>query len=121
MTMDQSAERRDSFRLPFATKVTCYVETTEKKYCGTLRDMSIEGFFMETIDCPHVGYKCNVEIILEGKHSRLRIEKLRGSIIRNNDEGMAVRFDERLEWMNDWDGLPTHLSFSINFVKSLLK
>ena len=121
MTMDQSVERRDSFRLPFATKVICYVETSEKKYCGTLSEMSIDGFFMETIDCPHVGYKCNIEIVLEGKHSRLRIEKLRGIIIRSNDEGMAVRFDERLEWMNDWDGLPTHLSFSINFVKSLLK
>ena len=99
MTMDQSTERRDSFRLPFSSKVICYVKTTDKKHYGTLRDMSIAGFFMETDDCPDVGQKCDIEIILDGKHSRLRIEDLSGIIIRNNDEGIAVRFDERLEWI----------------------
>jgi len=98
MTMDQSVEHRDSFRLPFTSKVNCHVDTIDKKYRGTLRDMSMTGFFMEIDDCPHVDYKCDIEIILEGKHSQLSIKNLSGRIIRNDDDGVAVRFDERLEW-----------------------
>lgn len=100
MTMDQSVEHRDSFRLPFTSKVICHVDTIDKKYRGTLRDMSMSGFFMETDDCPRVDDKCDIEIILEGKHSQLRIESLSGSIIRNTDDGVAVRLDELLEWFS---------------------
>jgi hypothetical protein len=72
--MDQSVEHRDSFRLPFTSKVICHVDTIDKNY------------------------KCDIEIILEGKHSQLSIKNLSGRIIRNDDDGVAVRFDERLEW-----------------------
>jgi len=98
--MDQSDERRNSFRLPFTSMVTCHVEVINKKYRGTLRDMSTTGFFMEIGDCPQVYYKCNIEIILEGEHSRLVIDNLRGSIIRNDEDGVGVRFDEPLEWFS---------------------
>ena len=98
--MDQSDERRNSFRLPFMSKVVCHVDMIDKNYRGTLRDLSTTGFFMETDDCPQVYYKCNIEIILEGEHSRLVIDNLSGSIIRNDDGGVGVRFDERLEWFS---------------------
>ncbi len=40
----------------------------------------------------------DIDIVFQGKHSRLLIEKVGGTIIRSTADGMAVRFDERLEW-----------------------
>ena len=96
--MSQPAERRESFRMPFATEVICYVGELDKKYKGTLRDLSITSLFMEADDCPDVGYKCNIDIILEGTNSRLEIKGVNGSVVRNDGDGVAISFDERLEW-----------------------
>ncbi|RLC07955.1 MAG: hypothetical protein DRI24_24090 [Deltaproteobacteria bacterium] len=96
--MSRSDERRVSFRMPFATEVICYVDELDKKYSGTLRDLSITSLFMEADDCPHIGCKCDIGIILEGEHSRLEIKNVSGSIVRSDDNGVAICFDERLEW-----------------------
>jgi len=96
--MKQSDERRISYRTPFVTKVVCHVDEHDKKFYGMLRDLSIIGLFMETKDCPSVESECSIDIILEGKHSQLKIEKVKGRVIRADDDGVAVYFDERLEW-----------------------
>jgi hypothetical protein len=96
--MDKSDERRISVRMPFVSQGFCHVRENKKKYCGTLRDISITGLFMELNDCPNVGQRCDIDIVFQGKHSRLLIEKVGGTIIRSTADGMAVRFDERLEW-----------------------
>ncbi len=96
--MSKSAERRVSFRMPFTTEVICHVDELDKKYCGTLRDLSITGLFVEMDDCPHAGCKCHINVILKGKQSRLEIKDVSGSIVRRDDDGVAIYFDERLEW-----------------------
>ena len=96
--MDKSDERRVSVRTPFVSQGFCHVHEDKKKYSGTLRDISITGMFMELNDCPNVGERCDIDIVFQGKHSRLLIEKVGGVIIRSTVGGMAVRFDERLEW-----------------------
>jgi hypothetical protein len=84
--------------MPFITKVICISKELRQEYCGTLRDISIVGLFMEMKDCPDVGGKCDVSIIFEGSHSRLLIENIGGKIIRCGKSGIAIRFDKRLEW-----------------------
>lgn len=96
--MDKSDERRVSVRSPFVSKGCCTVHETDKKYSGTLRDISITGLFMEMDSCPDAGQKCDIEIIFEGAHSRLVIESVAGTVVRNDDDGVAIHFDERLEW-----------------------
>jgi len=96
--MDKSDDRRVSVRMPFVSKGMCRLNEINEKYSGTLRDISITGLFMEMNDCPSVGQRCDVDIVFEGKHSRLMIEDVGGVVIRSDDEGVAVRFDERLEW-----------------------
>ena len=93
-------ERRESFRLPFASTVTCHVNNPDEKYTGTLSNVSVTSAFMETDDCPDVGEQCNVEIILDGQHSRLMIDNIKGSIVRTDENGAAISFDERLEWFS---------------------
>lgn len=96
--MDQPVERRVSFRLPFVSKVICFVNETETNFFGTLRDMSISSLFMETDNYPDIGDTCNIDIVFEGESSRLKIENVKGSIVRSDEDGVAIRFDDRLEW-----------------------
>lgn len=91
-------ERRISVRMPFVTEGFCIVHDMNRKYRGTLRDISITGLFMEMDNGPETGRKCEIEIVFKGKHSRLLIEDLSGLVSRNDENGIAVRFDERLEW-----------------------
>jgi hypothetical protein len=97
--MDSVIERRESFRMPFSVEVICHVDDPGRKCSGKLRDLSISSLFMETDDCPHVDSKCTVDIILHGNHSSLKIEKVRGTVKRCDSDGVAVYFDERLEWL----------------------
>lgn len=96
--MSQLDERRASVRMPFISKGICYIDETKQQFSGTLRDISITGMFMKMKNCPPVGQKCRVEMILKGKHSRLMIEDVGGTVTRNDAEGVAIRFDELLEW-----------------------
>lgn len=97
--MEKEMERRKSFRMPFISEVVCQIHATGKEYHGTLRDMSINGLFMETVNCPPENAVCEIEVILEGKHSRLMIDRLKGNVTRSEEKGVAIQFDERLEWV----------------------
>lgn len=96
--MDKSSDRRESMRLPFASRVICTVDGVEEQYCGTLRDMSITSLYMETKTFPMDVRSCSIDIVLEGKHSRLRLEQIAGHVIRHDGDGVAISFSERLEW-----------------------
>ncbi|MBT8334337.1 MAG: PilZ domain-containing protein [Desulfobacterales bacterium] len=98
--MDKTVDRRVSFRIPFASSAVCHVVGADQEYGGTLRDISITSLFLETDDCREVGNICDLDIVLEGKHSRLVIENVNGRIIRRDDTGVAISFDEHLEWFN---------------------
>jgi hypothetical protein len=96
--MGKSVERRVSYRIPFVSKVICHMSETDKKHHGILRDISITSLFMETDECFQLGDKCDIDIVFEGKFSRLVIESVSGTVVRCNDDGVAIQFDELLEW-----------------------
>ncbi len=96
--MMKSVERRESFRMPFASRVTCRVGEIDKKFIGDLRNVSIMGLFMESDNLPNARYRCDIDIVVESQHSRLKIENVGGTIVRKDNDGFAIRFDERLEW-----------------------
>ena len=95
--MEKKIDRRESFRMPFNAEVICHVN--KKYFLGTVRDLSITGLFMKTTDCPPTASKCDIEIVLRGDHSRLRIDKLKGIVIRCEEGGVGIQFDDRLEWV----------------------
>ena len=84
--------------MPFISKGFCSLPQIGEEYSGILRDISITGLFMEMDDCPSTGQKCDIDIVFKGEHSRLRIEKVAGTIIRSAEDGIAIHFDNRLEW-----------------------
>jgi hypothetical protein len=95
--MDQKVENRRSFRMPFNAGVICHVNGNE--FQGTIRDLSVSGFFMEATECPSTASKCAIEIVLNGDHSRLTIDKLSGRVTRCDEHGAGIEFDDRLEWV----------------------
>ena len=95
--MEQKAERRKSFRMPFNAEVICHVN--EDVFRGKANDLSVSGLFMETSKCPPIGSECKIEIVLNGDNSRLTIDKLNGVAKRCDERGVGVEFDYRLEWV----------------------
>ena len=43
--------------------------------------------------------ECDIQIVLEGRHSEMEINNLSGYIIRSDEKGLAIRFDEPFEWI----------------------
>jgi hypothetical protein len=95
--MDESMERRKSFRMPFTAEVFC--RTEGQNYHGIVKNLSSAGFFMKAADYPPVDMRCEVEIVIRGNHSKLRIDELKGQVIRHNESGVGVKFIDRLEWV----------------------
>lgn len=94
-----SDDRRDSYRMADVSKAVCYLSNETNRFQGTLRNLSIAGFFLETEEKPDVSQKYGVEIVLEGKHSRLVVDNLFGVVMRSEGDGVAVEFTEKFEWL----------------------
>ena len=98
--MTRQPERREAFRMVFHPEAICRLKDNGVSYRGTIRDISMVSMYMEVEDCPEVSGDCDTQIILNSQHSRLVIDNLAGSIIRSDDLGIAIKFEERLEWFN---------------------
>jgi len=95
--MEQKVEHQRSFRMLLNAEVICNVNGD--KFQGKIHDMSSTGFFMKTTICPAIGLKCNIQILLNGMHSRLQIDKLGGIVKRCDEHGVGIELDERFEWI----------------------
>ena len=99
--MLMEGERRESLRLPFTEKAVCRILTEEKEmvsYDGTIKDLSIEGMFIQSTRQPRQNAECIMSITLEAEHSILEIREVKGKVARINKDGFAVAFSQRLEW-----------------------
>ena len=98
------SERRKAFRPPFLSLsllIGCRLKIGSAGYCGILRDMSLTGLFMRLDDptrAPEIDSECEIVITLQGKHSKLTIDRLMGKVIREDEDGVAVHFDAPMEW-----------------------
>ena len=92
-------ERRESFRLVDVSKATCTLIDDSDRIQGTLRNLSRSGFFMETDRLPEVSKNYDIEIVLQGSHSRLAVDNLSGIVTRADSEGVAVEFSRSFEWL----------------------
>lgn len=98
-TLTEQKDRRKAFRMPFNADVICRDTATGAIYKGKLKDISALGVFLEASNPPPVASVCELEIALQGTSSRLLIDKLKGTIVRHVNGGMAIRFHDRLEWI----------------------
>lgn len=96
--MKPGKERRDAFRMDVVSKAVCRLSSGDEEVSGIICDISIAGLFMETDTKPPVAEKYDVEITLSGKTSHMVIKNMSGSVVRTDDNGLAIQFDDRFEW-----------------------
>ena len=98
--MHTTEERRSATRLLFNPRVYCELREDGREFCGTIRDISMHGLFLTTDNEISATGPCDVQIVLEGNHSELEINNLAGTIVRNDEQGIAICFDNKLEWFS---------------------
>ena len=96
--MKRVDERRASFRIDVVTKAVCFLKTEGVMISGPIRDISIAGLYVETAERPELGTRFDVEIVLNGKHSQMILGSMTGRVVRIDDSGLAIIFDQRFEW-----------------------
>ena len=92
-------ERRHSYRMANISKASCTLFDESSRFQGTLKNLSRTGFLFETDTQPSVARQYGIEIVLEGSHSRLVVDNLKGVVTRQGEDGVAVEFSEAFEWL----------------------
>ncbi len=91
-------ERRTNLRTPFFTDVILKSEVFDCAIAADLVNISINGMLVQGGQVLPVGTECIAEIQVTGNHSRLSIGEIRGTVVRLDQQGAAIRFAARLEW-----------------------
>ncbi|MGI9535934.1 MAG: hypothetical protein ACR2PB_02610 [Desulfocapsaceae bacterium] len=92
-------EKRKLIRLPFTPRAYCQMQDGGREFAGVIRDVSLLSLYMELEGAEDLTGECDVQIVLEGRHSEMEINNLSGYIIRSDKKGLAIRFDEPFEWI----------------------
>ena len=92
-------EKRKLIRLPFTPRAYCQLQDGGREFAGVIRDVSLLSLYMELEGSEDLTGECDIQIVLEGKHSEMEINNLSGYIIRSDEKGLAIRFDEPFEWI----------------------
>ena len=101
MTEAQLNDWKESNWINFVTNVAITLSDQEVVVHGHTENLSISGLFMQpllAVDSLAEGEPCTVRILMRGDRSNLLIDDLAGEIVSSNEDGVAVRFNERLEW-----------------------
>lgn len=98
--MAGNANNRKLSRLPFTPQAFVQLQDDGREFAGVIRDISLLSLYMEVEDAEQHTGECDIQIVLEGEHSEIEINNLRGYIIRSDPKGLAIRFEEPFEWMS---------------------
>lgn len=88
--------KRKRSRLSLQSEITVGIGG-KNNIAGKIKDVSMNGVFLQCGERFPLGSVCGIEIILTGKSSNLRI-RARGKVTRHAPDGMGVRFEHDLEW-----------------------
>ena len=109
--MGEKSERRGRSRVNYAASVVIRPNGYDFEICGQSTDISMNGLHaVSKCDVPN-GTNCEVLMFLQGKNSLLTME-IGGEVTRCADDGIAVRFDDDLEW---WAIFTIYSQFSGQF------
>ncbi len=98
-------DRRDRIRIIFKAQVIIKTGYFVKNIVMTLKNISMSGLLADindkvpadTNDILPVGKHCDIAVIVPGKSSKLVLH-IKGKISRHTETGVAIRFDDELEW-----------------------
>lgn len=90
-------ERRHRNRVNFETRVN--VKSLAEAFIseGISKNIGMGGIYIEMPDFLGMHTPCDVEIILNARHSHIVLH-IKGDVSRIDEKGMAVKFENDLEW-----------------------
>jgi len=94
---EPNQDRRNRIRIHFKARVIIRTGNFVNNIVMTLKDISMTGLLADSNDKLPVGEHCDVAVIVPGKSSKLVLH-IKGKISRHTETGIAIRFDDELEW-----------------------
>jgi hypothetical protein len=91
-------EKRATTRLRIETTVRLSDTESSISY-GKILNLSATGALIETNDHLSTGNSCNLTIKLKGNNSNLLIDNLLATVVRNDQNAIAVQFTDTMEWL----------------------
>ena len=85
-------------RTSFLTNVILRPTDTVTGIKAELLNISMSGMFIRIDQVIPVGTACTIEIQITGNHSRLLLEDIKGEVVRQDEQGVAIRFTSLMEW-----------------------
>ena len=97
------SEKRGSVRIDFKIPVEIFCPETDTSLKGVLVNLSINGMLLELDGgtLPVVADKrkiCMARLTFQGKSSKLMIDELQFTLVRSENNMLALKFSEPLEW-----------------------
>ena len=96
-------DKRKSIRIDFKVPVEISYSKSDEVFNGVLVNLSVHGMLVDMQDdftdvaAEHTG-NCTARLIFSGKGSRLMIDELESTVVRCNNNKLALEFSEPLEW-----------------------
>ncbi len=91
-------DRRDTIRVNFITDVSITLPRQDTTIRGELRDLSMSGMAINTMEQVEAGSPCTVKMLINGLYSQLVINKLEGKVMRSEPGIMAIKFRYKFNW-----------------------
>ena len=94
-------DKRKSVRIDFKVPTQISFPITDKVFNGVLVNLSVHGMLVDMQDdfvaAEHKG-NCTARLNFSGKGSRLMIDELESTVVRCNNNMLALEVSEPLEW-----------------------
>jgi len=95
--MKTNANKRKRVRIDFETQVVMRFEPLNIVLEARMKNISINGIFVETETLIALDTPCRIEVIINAPNSRLTIET-DGYVCRQDPSGLGIAFANNLEW-----------------------
>jgi len=95
---DQFHERRKGMRTRYVTTVILTFPDGQEQLEGGLQDISLFGMYVGTDRQVEIETICSIRIVISARHSRLILDDLQGKVVRQDANGLGIRFAAKLEW-----------------------
>jgi hypothetical protein len=90
-------DKRKRLRIEFKTQVQLYFEPLDLTLSAHMKNISMNGLFVETDHLIPVNTPCRITVIINAPTSRLTIET-EGFVCRQDPSGFGVKFKNNMEW-----------------------
>lgn len=95
--MKPDKDKRKRLRIAFEAQVKLWFEAIDVTLNAKMKNISINGIFVETDNIISLNTPCRIEVIITAPHSRLTIETS-GFVFRHDPSGLGVKFENNMEW-----------------------